>query len=72
MSAGARDPHADIDALCDGLALALVLMSNADLIQLLEEFESAALKRVAMLDGDDQMSALNAAAQVLARGRTTH
>jgi hypothetical protein len=72
MSAGANDPHADIDAMCDGLAVALLLMEQAGLIDLPEDLGSAAGVRAAAHDADEFLAVLTTAANVMARNRVTH
>jgi hypothetical protein len=72
MSAGANDPHGDIDELSEGLAVALLMMDQAGLIELPEDLMRSAGLRMAALDGDEYLAALNAAAKVMARNRVTH
>lgn len=70
MSAGANDPHADIDALCEGLAVALLLLAQTGVIVIPEDIEAAASVRMAAMD--DSIGALNSAAKVMARSRAMH
>jgi hypothetical protein len=67
------DPHAEIDTLCDALAVALALLDQYGLAGLTEDEMHPAYLRIHRLDGEQTQSDLVARGLlVMARNRATH
>lgn len=66
------DPHADIDALCDALAVALLLLNQHEIVDLSETSAETANKRLNGLQGSDQNEIIAAGLTIMARSRAVH
>jgi hypothetical protein len=71
MSAGATDPHADIQALCDALACALSVIERQGL-ENPSEWRDTVEAISARLEGQHEIDIIGRAVSVMARNRTTH
>lgn len=74
MSAGANDPHADIDALSDAFAVALMLLHTEDVLTVPADAAIAINQRtVALQMADvDALTAIAAGIAVMKRGQAPH
>jgi hypothetical protein len=66
------DPHADIDELCDALALTLDLASNYGLVGLDESAAGIVDKRKQALAESDHLDVVERAVAIMARSRAVH
>lgn len=67
------DPHAEIDTLCDALAVALALLDQYGLAGLTEDEMQTSYLRINRLDGEQSQSEIvTRGLLVMARNRTTH
>jgi hypothetical protein len=72
MSAGATDPHDDIDKLCDTIAVLMLALCENELLELPEDAADAANKRLLSLQGESQVDVIKAGVEVLVRSRVVH
>jgi hypothetical protein len=67
------DPHAEIDTLCDALAVALALLDQYGLAGLTEDEMQPAYVRINRLDGEQSQSEIvQRGLLVMARNRAVH
>lgn len=67
------DPHAEIDTLCDALAVALALLDQYGLAGLTEDEMQPVYQRINRLDGEQSQSdIMGGGLTVIARNRATH
>jgi hypothetical protein len=71
MSAGANDPHSDIQALCDALACAMSVIERQGLDSP-SEWRAAIDGRVEMLNGQHEQEIIGAGIEIMGRSRTMH
>lgn len=66
------DPHAEIDTLCNALAVALALLDQYGLAGLTEDELQTSFVRISRLDTTDQSDVLARGLLVMARNRAVH
>lgn len=72
MSAGARDPHDDIDKLCDAMAVMIMSLWQNELIQLSADAIDSTNKRLSALKEASAKETIEAGLAVLMRSRVVH
>jgi hypothetical protein len=66
------DPHADIDALCDALAVTLLLLHDNEICAMSEARATAANQRLIALQHSDADTLITAAIGVMVRNKVVH
>jgi hypothetical protein len=72
MSAGATDPHDDIDKLCDTIAVLMLSLNQHDLMDIPLALSDAVNLRLRALNGVEPLDVVNAGVEVLMRSRVVH
>jgi hypothetical protein len=72
MSSGARDPHDDIDKLCDTIAVLMLSLNQHDLIDIPLALSDAVNLRLRAIKSIDPLDVVNAGVEVLMRSRVVH
>jgi hypothetical protein len=74
MSAGANDPHADIDVLCDAFAVALMLLHTEEVLTVPADGAIAINQRTTALQmaDVDALTAIAAGLAIMKRGQAAH